>query len=487
MVGYRTVAVLGVLTAVGTVGACSSSYGTTDDSAGDSGPDATSGDAGSGSETATSDASDGATAPRGAHLFSRSFGGPDEDYITRANVDLSGNLLLAGSFATTVDFGTGPLTSQGALDIYFAKFDPSGKAVFATAYGDVAEQNGVNIVGTGSGDIYATGVFRGQVLGSVGYTATDSEPDALVLRLGPDGLLKESFVLPGSGRQFVNGLAYDGSHGVFFSGFNNGAVPGANGITTAGGNDFVVGHGVSTQNWTRDLGDPSEQFSQDIAYDPAGSVVAVGYFGGTVDFGTGIMPVTSAGGYDVLVTRFTAAGAPVWGRAFGGAGDQQASFVAVSGGEIIVVGTFTGTMKIATDVSSAGAIDVFVAKLAADGSPIWSKRFGGAADDTVGGLAVAPNGDILIGGRTNGDIDFGLGALPAAGDGDAYVARLDKNGDAIWAKRFGDAAFQSVNGVGVTLTGEVWVAGYYTGTIDLGGGPFTSKGKHDIFIARFAP
>lgn len=31
------------------------------------------------------------------------------------------------------------------------------------------------------------------------------------------------------------------------------------------------------------------------------------------------------------------------------------------------------------------------------------------------------------------------------------------------------------------------VTGHYAGIIDLGGGPSTSKGKHDIFIARFTP
>jgi hypothetical protein len=79
-------------------------------------PDASS----DGSNDAATTVSDGAAdadatpvAP-GTHLFSRSFGGPEEEYLSKGSVDLSGNLLLAGSVGSTIDLGGGVLTSAGA-------------------------------------------------------------------------------------------------------------------------------------------------------------------------------------------------------------------------------------------------------------------------------------------------------------------------------------------------------------------------------------
>jgi PKD repeat protein len=72
--------------------------------------------------------------------------------------------------------------------------------------------------------------------------------------------------------------------------------------------------------WSRGFGSPGEDRAQAVAVDANGNVVMAGYFSGTVDFGTG--PLTSehlpwleADDYkDVVVARYTVAGAPVWAR-----------------------------------------------------------------------------------------------------------------------------------------------------------------------------
>lgn len=57
----------------------------------------------------------------GNHVFSRSIGGKYFDAATAVAVDADGDILVAGSFSDTVDFGAGTLTTTGLLDVFVAK------------------------------------------------------------------------------------------------------------------------------------------------------------------------------------------------------------------------------------------------------------------------------------------------------------------------------------------------------------------------------
>ena len=55
-----------------------------------------------------------------------------------------------------------------------------------------------------------------------------------------------------------------------------------------------------------------------------------------------------------------------------------------------------------------------------------------------------------------------------------------------WSERHGDAADQNGASLAADPAGNVYVAGYFQGEIDLGGGPLTSAGSTDVFLAKFS-
>lgn len=59
----------------------------------------------------------------GAHRWSQRFGNTGDDWGHALAVEPSGNLLAAGIFSMSVDFGGGPLMSAGLNDVYVVKFD----------------------------------------------------------------------------------------------------------------------------------------------------------------------------------------------------------------------------------------------------------------------------------------------------------------------------------------------------------------------------
>jgi hypothetical protein len=57
--------------------------------------------------------------------------------------------------------------------------------------------------------------------------------------------------------------------------------------------------------------------------------------------------------------------------------------------------------------------------------------------------------------------------------------------DAIWQKATGDAQMQVIGAVAIDDDGNTYAAGYFVGTINLGGGSTTSSGAAGMFLAKF--
>ncbi|WP_437639262.1 SBBP repeat-containing protein [Sorangium sp. So ce854] len=221
-----------------------------------------------------------------------------------------------------------------------------------------------------------------------------------------------------------------------------------------------------------------------IATDEDEGVLVAGEFSGTLEFGGA--PRTSAGGRDGYVARLDAEGRELWLQPLGGRGFQAATGVAASAtGRVVVVGRFTGALTIGDDrLESAGGSDVFVASFDADGTPLWSRRFGDGFDQQARAVALDEHGNAVVVGDFGGTLDLGGEPLESAGDLDVFVASLDALGEHRWSKRFGDAGPQRARAVAVDGAGDVIVGGEFGGTIDLGGGPRTAEGREAVFVAK---
>jgi hypothetical protein len=183
-------------------------------------------------------------------------------------------------------------------------------------------------------------------------------------------------------------------------------------------------------------------------------------------------------------------GGQTWSKKLGGAGDQQGNAVARDPqNNVLVTGRFAGSFTIGgTTLTSAGGYDAFVAKLDPAGNALWALRFGDAAIYQEGlDVASDAQGDVLVTGYFEGTMNFGGTVLTSAGGTDAFVAKLDPNGGVAWAKRFGGAGAQLGQAIGVDAQGNVVLLADGFQTMDFGGGGLTSAGNYDMFVAKFDP
>jgi len=239
--------------------------------------------------------------------------------------------------------------------------------------------------------------------------------------------------------------------------------------------------------WSKRFGDAGEQSNAEIAADFAGNIVIAGGFEGTLNFGG--ESLVCAGQEDIFVAKFTPGGAHVWSKRFGDASNQALAGIATdAGSNVVLVGTFAGAVDFGGGaLTSAGEYDIFVAKLFYDGGHYWSRRFGDALVQGLGGVAIDIAANVAAAGRFSGTVDFGGGTLTSAGEDDVFVARLGPSGSHLWSKRFGDAANQEASDIAAESGGNVVVTGSLYGTVDFGGGTLTSAGEEDVFVAKFGP
>src|SRR4029453_9449111 len=109
--------------------------------------------------------------------------------------------------------------------------------------------------------------------------------------------------------------------------------------------------------------------------------------------------LTSAGGTDIFVTKFSTLGAPLWAKRVGGTSSDIGRALAVDdSGAIVVTGYFKGTADFGGGaLTSAGSNAIFVAKYAGtDGRYQWAQGLGGTLDDRGADIATDSGGNVVV-------------------------------------------------------------------------------------------
>jgi hypothetical protein len=289
-------------------------------------------------------------------------------------------------------------------------------------------------------------------------------------------------------------------------------------------------------------------FSTAIATDTWGNAYTTGRFESTTDFdsGPGVYTVTPSAASEVFICKHDASGNFVWARTFvcsyspfpGSGGDNQGVSIATDpSGNVYVSGFFCWTLDFdpgpgTYTLATGGDFDYFIAKLDGNGNFVWADRFDIPGTYLFTGapvIAVDASGNLYGTGLFSGTMDFdpgpGVYNLTPAGNVGTFLVKLSTSGAFVWAQQY-SAAWPAGIGKGIDVdaqgniytaagarvsklsnngtiiwsrdlfgeevkadaSGNVYLAGLLSGTMDLDPGPgtytLTSNGNMDVQVVK---
>jgi len=307
---------------------------------------------------------------QGNALFSKSFGGSAYDYPAEVRFAANGDIVVAGFSTGTIDFGGPPLTSSGGADIVVAKLDAAGNHIWSKKFGSTGSQRCQSMAIDASGNIWLTGDFDGALnFGGATLNGAGSD-DVYVAKLDASGNHLFSASYGDSASQISWAMNVEATSGdVFVLGGFLGSIdfggPGSFNAGTGQDDVFLARFATSGSHvWSHATGDSAYQAGLGVDFQSNGASIAVGSFGGTVDFGGG--NVSAMGMNDAFVTKSDAGGAHLSTLQYGDSGFQYATDVAIdSADNIVLIGEFDGTIDFGGGAMAAvGTNDMWIAKLA---------------------------------------------------------------------------------------------------------------------------
>lgn len=387
------------------------------------------------------------------------------------------NSSVSISIATEIAVGSGsPLTGTVELigvpenDTPTLQVEPTRQWV--RQLGSTNYDAGSRLVKDAAGNLYLTG-FVGGKLDDNPYEAHNpgKYKDGYLAKYSSDGDKLWTTTLGTSGDDWFTGVTLDGAGNLYTAGFTDGSLTG---YTNAGLSDAILTKYDPAGNllWMRQLGTSGVDEFWALVSDESEHIYTVGSTTGLID------GVTTHGGHDALLIKWSTNGDRVWTRQL--VPDAPTESIArhitrdPSTGDLIVTGTVKGNLD---GEVSQGSDDILVLRYDSNGNLLWSRQFGTNGKDSGNHVSLDESGNIYIGGRV-GDA---LNDQEHQGDSDAFLAKLDPLGNVVWAKQFGTTGEDDIGGIGFGQGGQVYAAGGVSGPLN--GNPYA--GTIDAALVGF--
>jgi hypothetical protein len=325
-----------------------------------------------------------------------------------------------------------------------------------------------------------------------------------------------------SGYDAASGVTTDSSGNVYTTGQFQNTVDFDPGVgtdehTSNGNNDIYITK-INTDGsygWTKTMGGSSDESTYGSVADNDGNFYITGiYQSPSVDFdpgvGTDIYTQDTETNKNFFLTKINTNGSYGYTKIFensrevGAPGGTVKAVTAdilgnvyltgyIANGDTVVDFDPSENMDIHTNLGNA---DAFYTKINADGSYGYTKVI---SEDTFGNIepssiVVDSDGGVYIGGSYYDggailDFDPGVGTdtQPSRGNTDSFFSKFNADGSYVFTKTFGSVN-QDFTVIGVDSLEDIYMAGYFSGTVDfdpsIGTDERTDNGGIDIYLTK---
>jgi len=338
--------------------------------------------------------------------WDHTFGGAKDEEAKAIIATADGGLAFCGWTASS---------DSGKNDAWIVRLNKEGQRLWEKTYGDSAADEATALAELKSGGFIVSGA-----------KTINGKADAWLLRLDDRGeLLWE---------KNYGGKEFDKAESFVVTVDGDFVVCGGTRSQGAGLLDAWIFRVDSTGNllWEKTFG--GEKF------DRINSIITMPEGGFAV---CGQTSSSGAGSVDFWLMRLDSQGQVLWEKTFGGAKpDWGEKVIRTTDGGFAFCGE--------TQSQGAGEWDVWVLRLNNTGEILWDKIFGGAKNDWANAIVQTSDGGFLL---------CGITASKGLDEDEAWVLRLDAEGNLLWDKPMGGAQHENTYAITATSAGEYVFAG----------------------------
>ncbi|MFN3967936.1 T9SS type A sorting domain-containing protein [Flavobacterium sp.] len=402
----------------------------------------------------------------------------------------NGNLFLVASSNSNIS-GDKTENSRGSYDYWMVKADVNGAITWDKTMGAGAvttfgpDTDIVSSVFESSDGRVLVGGFSESNISGEKTEVSRGDYDYWILNLNSDGDIQWDKTLGGEGLDTVTDFfeTTDGNYVV--AGTSQSSITGDKTEASRGGADlWILKLNISGNIiWQKAIGGSGFDILTKIVPTVDNGFIVASSSTSNI---SGEKTENSYGAGDFWIIKLDVNGVIQWQKTLGGSGvDSPFSIIKTVDGGYIVGGRSNSSISGLKTENSRGLYDFWIVKLTATGEIMWQKTIGGSNDDTLTQIHQCIDNGYIITGTTLSPIS-GDKTEATKGDYDAWVVKVDENGNIQWQKDIG----------GSNYDGLEWVTQLADGSFILGGGSNSSNsfditetnhGQNDIWVVKLNP
>ncbi len=434
------------------------------------------------------------------------YGGSDGDHSHAIAIDYQANVVISG-WTLSKNF---PVTNgsryTGALDLFVAKFDYTGKRLWATYYGGREEDYGYNVAIDSAAHIYVTGwtwdknfpvtsgCFQSKFLGG--------KNEGVLIKFDRNGKRLWATYVGGSSEEHLYGLAIDKKFNVITAGWSRSRdFPNKkSAINTKRQFDdiaLVSFNSSGEYQWSTFLGGDSVEMAKSLSFDISGNIILTGStHSNNLTLTHDAQQRRLQGAWDAVVAKFSITGNLMYSSYLGGTLSDYGTAIATDSRNNIFVCGYTSSKDFPTtdkafQKKNNGRSNCFITKFSQINSIKGSSYLGGKSEDYAYALTIDRSDNVIFTGQTSSP-NFPI--TPNAvqhylkGSSDVFGAKLTNNlTGAFWVTFYGGDDDDLGKGVATDRYQNIYITGY-TKSTDF---PVTEDvhqkdlaGQYDAFIFK---
>jgi hypothetical protein len=420
-------------------------------------------------------------------------GGSAQDQWAHVQTDAERNILVVGR-TQSVDFPTKlgfSASLRGDYDALIAKYRPDGTLLWATYYGgtrrEIHNLDHCDLAVGRAGTILVAGCTQSDDLpltsGAFQRRKASSMPsgyDLFLAQFTPSGQLQWASYCGGNDNEDVFALATDRQGNAYLVGHTSSddfpvSVPRPTIVSpkrTVSQDVFVFKISPErTPLWVYFIGGSASEVATSAVCDQSGSVYVSGYTQSS-DFptaGTGIYQSIKTAANDGFLFKLDGLGRLHWSTLIGGNGEDYCTSISLDSSfdrRLILGGTtsstdlwYRGAGKRTLGGNGDGFLGAFDPQT---GNALWVHYHGGSSYDELTALAVDPDNNIIVVGRTLGEYPTIAAQQPfyRGGGGDMFIAKLAPDGTPEWATYAGGSFLDRATDIAIDGNTNFIVVGH---------------------------